>query len=87
MYVDSALLPEGVNRCSFRNFFLWSLPWVAMLIWGAIGAALCILLGLNQTNMSDVFAFALWIVVDLAVIAQGAGAFFTGFLTYIIGKD
>jgi molybdopterin-containing oxidoreductase family membrane subunit len=36
--------------------------------------------------MSDVFAFALWIVFDLAVIALGAGAFFTGFLTYIIGK-
>ena len=87
MYFDSGLIPEGVNRCSFRNFFLWSLPWVAMLIWGVIGAALCILLGLNQTNMSDVFAFALWIVVDLAIIALGAGAFFTGFLTYIIGKD
>lgn len=87
MYVDSALIPEGVSRCSFRNFFLWSLPWVAMLIWGSIGAALCILLGLNQTNMSDIFAFALWIVVDLAIIALGAGAFFTGFLTYIIGKD
>ena len=42
--------------------------------------------GLNQTNMSNVFAFALWIVFDLAVIALGAGAFFTGFLTYIIGK-
>jgi molybdopterin-containing oxidoreductase family membrane subunit len=27
-----------------------------------------------------------WIVFDLAVIALGAGAFFTGFLTYIIGK-
>jgi molybdopterin-containing oxidoreductase family membrane subunit len=37
--------------------------------------------------MSNVFAFALWIVFDLAVIALGAGAFFTGFLTYIIGKD
>ncbi len=36
--------------------------------------------------MSNVFAFALWIVFDLAIIALGAGAFFTGFLTYIIGK-
>jgi len=36
--------------------------------------------------MSNIFAFALWIVFDLAVIALGAGAFFTGFLTYIIGK-
>jgi molybdopterin-containing oxidoreductase family membrane subunit len=37
--------------------------------------------------MSNIFAFALWIVFDLAVIALGAGAFFTGFLTYIIGKE
>jgi menaquinone reductase, integral membrane subunit len=36
--------------------------------------------------MSDYFAFALWIVFDLAVIALGAGAFFTGFLTYIVGR-
>jgi len=36
--------------------------------------------------MSDIFVFALWIVFDLAVIALGAGAFFTGFLTYIIGR-
>jgi molybdopterin-containing oxidoreductase family membrane subunit len=36
--------------------------------------------------MSNIFAFALWIVFDLSVIALGAGAFFTGFLTYIIGK-
>jgi molybdopterin-containing oxidoreductase family membrane subunit len=36
--------------------------------------------------MSNVFAFALWIVFDLGVIALGAGAFFTGFLTYIIGR-
>jgi molybdopterin-containing oxidoreductase family membrane subunit len=36
--------------------------------------------------MSNIFAFALWIVFDLAVIALGAGAFFTGFLTYIVGR-
>jgi Ni/Fe-hydrogenase subunit HybB-like protein len=36
--------------------------------------------------MSDIFAFALWIVFDLSVIALGAGAFFTGFLTYLVGK-
>jgi len=54
--------------------------------WGGLSAFLCLWKGLNQTNMSNVFAFALWIVFDLAVIALGAGAFFTGFLTYIIGK-
>ncbi len=67
-------------------FFLWTLPWLALLAWGGIAAAFCLLKGLNQTNMSNVFAFALWIVFDLGVIALGAGAFFTGFLTYIIGK-
>jgi Ni/Fe-hydrogenase subunit HybB-like protein len=85
--MDSALIPEGVKRCSPKVFFLWTLPWLGLLAWGGISAFLCLILGLNQTNMSNVFAFALWIVFDLAVIALGAGAFFTGFLTYIIGKQ
>ena len=84
--MDSALIPEGRKRCSTPAFFFWTLPWLALLAWGGISALLCLGLGLNQTNMSNVFAFALWIVFDLAVIALGAGAFFTGFLTYIIGK-
>jgi len=37
--------------------------------------------------MNDAYGFALWIWADLAVIALGGGAFFTGFLRYIIGKD
>jgi len=84
--MDSALFPEGVKRCSAKVFFLWTLPWLALLAWGGLSAFLCLWKGLNQTNMSDYFAFALWIVFDLAIIALGAGAFFTGFLTYIIGK-
>ena len=84
--MDSALIPEGTKRCSVPVFFIWTLPWLLLLAWGGISAILCLGLGLNQTNMSDIFAFALWIVFDLAVIALGAGAFFTGFLTYIIGK-
>jgi Ni/Fe-hydrogenase subunit HybB-like protein len=84
--MDSPLLPEGVKRCSTTAFFFWTLPWLALLAWGGLSAFLCLWKGLNQTNMSNVFAFALWIVFDLAVIALGAGAFFTGFLTYIIGK-
>ncbi len=84
--MDSALIPEGVKRCSAPRFFVWTLPWVGLLAWGGLSAVLCLGLGLNQTNMSDVFAFAVWIVFDLAIIALGAGAFFTGFLTYIIGK-
>ncbi len=85
--MDSALIPEGTKRCSPGVFFLWTLPWLALLAWGGLSAALCLLLGLNQTNMSNIFAFALWIVFDLGIIALGAGAFFTGFLTYIIGKE
>ncbi len=84
--MDSPLLPEGVKRCSTTTFLFWTLPWLALLAWGGLSAFLCLWKGLNQTNMSNVFAFALWIVFDLAIIALGAGAFFTGFLTYIIGK-
>jgi Ni/Fe-hydrogenase subunit HybB-like protein len=82
----SALIPEGVKRCSPGKFFLWTLPWLGLLAYGGLSALLCLFFGLNQTNMSNVFAFALWIVFDLGIIALGAGAFFTGFLTYIIGK-
>ena len=84
--MDSPLLPEGVKRCSPKVFLLWTLPWLGLLAWGGLSAFLCLYKGLNQTNMSDIFAFALWIVFDLAIIALGAGAFFTGFLTYVIGK-
>jgi len=84
--MDSALIPEGVKRCSYKVFFLWTLPWLGLLAYGGVSVVLCLLLGLNQTNMSNIFAFALWIVFDLAIIALGAGAFFTGFLTYINGK-
>lgn len=84
--MDAVLIPESVKRTSPGKFFVWTLPWLGLLAWAGLSAFLCLLLGLNQTNMSNVFAFALWIVFDLAVIALGAGAFFTGFLTYIIGK-
>jgi len=84
--MDSALIPEGSKRCTVSVFFFWTTPWLLLLAWGGISAGLCLVFGLNQTNMSDIFAFALWIVVDLAIIALGAGAFFTGFLTYIINK-
>jgi Ni/Fe-hydrogenase subunit HybB-like protein len=84
--MDAPLVPEGVKRCSLKVFFAWTLPWLCLLLWGLVSAFLCLWKGLNQTNMSDIFAFALWIVFDLSLIALGAGAFFSGFLTYIIGK-
>lgn len=84
--MDSALIPEGVKRCSLKIFLIWTLPWLGLLAWALVSVFMVLFKGLNQTNMSNIFPFALWIVIDLAIIALGAGAFFTGFLTYIIGK-
>ncbi len=84
--MDLALIPNGVRRCSLKTFVPWMLLWLALLAWGLLSAFLCFYKGLNQTNMNHYFAFGLWIVFDLSVIALGAGAFFTGFLTHIIGK-
>ncbi|MBS3732685.1 MAG: polysulfide reductase NrfD, partial [Desulfobacterales bacterium] len=58
----------------------------AVLLWGVYAMFLVWYKGLNQTGMNDAYGFALWIWADLAVIALGGGAFFSGFLTYIIGK-
>jgi len=85
--MDSALIPEGVKRCSFPRFLTGLAVVGAVLLWGVFAMLLCWLKGLNQTNMNDSYGFALWIWADLAVIALGGGAFFTGFLKYIVGKD
>ncbi len=85
--MDSALIPKGVKRCSLGRFSLWMIALTAILLWGVIAMLLCWFKGLNQTNMNDAYGFALWIWADLAVIALGGGAFFTGFLKYIVGKD
>jgi menaquinone reductase, integral membrane subunit len=84
--IDNAIIPEGVERCSLVKFSGWIIFLLLVLGWGLLGAGLVLWKGLNQTNMNDYFGFALWITFDLAVIALGAGAFFTGFLTYIWGK-
>jgi len=60
--------------------------WLMLIAWGLVSAFLCLYKGLNQTNMNHYFAFGLWIVFDLSLIALGAGAFFTGFLAHIIGN-
>ncbi len=85
--MDSALIPRGVKRCSMGQFVLWIGIFSVVLMWGVFAMLLCWLKGLNQTNMNNAYGFALWIWADLAVIALGGGAFFTGFLRYIIGKD
>ncbi len=82
--MDKALFPEGVERCDIKRFGGWMNFCLLLILWALLSAALCLLVGLNQTGMNDYFAFGVWIVVDLAVIALGAGAFFTGFLTHIL---
>jgi Ni/Fe-hydrogenase subunit HybB-like protein len=84
--MDSALIPEGVKRCSFTQFAVWILVLGALIAWGVLAGLMVLYKGLNVTGLNDYFGFGLWITADLGVIALGAGAFFTGFLTYIIGK-
>ena len=85
--MDKEFIARGVKRCGTGKFLLWILPWVALFLFGLFAAGLCLLKGLNQTNMDNRFAFGLWIFLDLTVIALGAGAFFTGFLLYILKLD
>ncbi len=85
--MDSALIPEGVKRCSLWKFLLGLSVIGLVLAWGVYAMLLCWIKGLNQTNMNDYYGFALWIWADLAVIALGGGAFFSGLLKYIFGKD
>lgn len=84
--IDSALIPEGVKRCPTWKFLLALGITGLVLLWGVIAMLLCWFKGLNQTNMNDYYGFAIWIWADLAVIALGGGAFFTGLLRYVIGK-
>ncbi|MFW6011393.1 MAG: menaquinone reductase integral membrane subunit QrcD [Desulfosalsimonas sp.] len=79
-------IPEGVKRCSTAKFALGLAVAGAVLLWGVYAMFLVWYKGLNQTGMNDAYGFALWIWADLAVIALGGGAFFSGFLTYIIGR-
>ncbi len=81
--MDSALIPEGAKRCSLPKFSIGMAIVGAVLLWGVWAMFLCWFKGLNQTNMNDYYGFALWIWADLAVIAVGGGAFFTGMLRYI----
>ena len=85
--MDSALIPKGAKRLPLWQFVLWLVIFGALLLWGVYAMLLCWFKGLNQTNMNDAYGFALWIWADLAVIAIGGGASYTGLLRYIIGKD
>jgi molybdopterin-containing oxidoreductase family membrane subunit len=85
--MDSALIPKGVKRCPIWQFGLGLVIVGAVLLWGVFAMLLVWIKGLNQTNMNNAYGFALWIWADLGVIALGGGAFFTGLMRYIFGKD
>jgi molybdopterin-containing oxidoreductase family membrane subunit len=82
--MDKALFPEGRERCSLGRFLLW-LGLIGLFIaWGLWGAFNVFGYGIGVTGLDNYFGFGLWITFDLAVIALGAGAFFTGFMKYIL---
>jgi Ni/Fe-hydrogenase subunit HybB-like protein len=87
LLLDRRWIARGVERSSTVRFALWLVPWVFLLGLGIYAAGLCLDYGLNQTNMDNRFAFGMWIFADLAIIAMGAGAFFTGFLVYILKQE
>lgn len=82
--MDRQLIPRGLDRSGLPQFLLWLLPWVALAVWGGVASTQLFGDGLYHTNMDNRFAFGLWIILDLAIIALGAGAFFLGFLTYLL---
>ncbi len=84
---DSALIPEGVKRCQLKWFLLWIAALHGPLMVGVIAAVMCWALALNVTYLNNNYPFGLWIAADLGIIALGAGAFFTGFLRYIVKID
>jgi molybdopterin-containing oxidoreductase family membrane subunit len=87
MPIDAAFIPEGVKRCSFSLFLLWLMPILLLVCWGLYAAFLVLSRGIGMTHMDNYFAFGLWITFNLAIIALGAGAFFSGLLRYILNID
>lgn len=85
--LDAELFPEGCERCSLTKFLAWMSFLGVIFLWGLYAAIRVLGFGLGETGMDDYFGFGLWITFDLAVIALGAGAFFTGALRYILNID
>jgi len=85
--IDKEWIPEGVERCSLGKFVVWLGIIGLVLAWGLYATFRIFAYGLGETGLDNYFGFGLWITFDLAVIALGAGAFFSGFLKYIIRVD
>lgn len=75
---------EHPPRRSFVRFAALMLVAAAFFVWGLYASYLTLRNGLGVTNLDNYFGFGLWITLDLAVIALGAGAFFSGLLFYIL---
>lgn len=84
--MDKKLIVRGVTRMEFKKFITYLIPWFILLGIGLYAMYLVFRYGLNHTNMDNRFAFGLWIYFDLAIIALGAGAFFTGLLLYVFKR-
>ncbi len=83
--MDKALFPEGTERCSLGKFLAWlGLISIGLAFGLYAGFRVLITDALGVTALDNYFGFGLWITFDLAVIALGAGAFFTGLLKYIL---
>jgi molybdopterin-containing oxidoreductase family membrane subunit len=82
--VERDLWPEKTERCSFGRFLIWLAFIGIFLAWGAYAAFVIFSTGLGVTGLDNYFGFGLWITFDLAVIALGAGAFFSGVLKYLL---
>ncbi|WP_029898494.1 menaquinone reductase integral membrane subunit QrcD [Desulfohalovibrio reitneri] len=85
--IDHPLFPEGAERCSLFQFVLWLGFWGALFLAGVYAAYVVFANGLGVTGLNNYFAFGLYITFDLAIIALGAGAFFSGLLKYILKVD
>jgi menaquinone reductase, integral membrane subunit len=84
--LDQRLKARDAARCGLGQFALWLAPWTGLLALGLYAIFLCLRDGLYHTNMDNRFAFGLWIFLDLTIIAFGGGAFFSGFLLYVLKR-
>jgi Ni/Fe-hydrogenase subunit HybB-like protein len=84
--MDKALIPEGLKRCPFPKFGIWLFLLFAVIAWGVYAGGVVLIKAMNVTGLNDYFGFGLYITVDLAIIALGAGAFFSGFLYYGLSR-